>query len=160
MNSPAPKPGIPDRFTLDQANKMLPLVKAIVKDLIAQHALVDQLSHRLERLGRVKGKKGTANDNEFSDEIEGFRRELEVERSSLESFRRELNRLGVHPRDPVGHCDFPGLIDGQEVDLCWVPEDAEILFWHRPGADFEDRRPVVAGAGAGFDDRSWSDSQD
>ena len=82
MNSPAHKSGVPERFTVDQANRMLPLVRAIAKDLVAQHELVEQLSHRLDRLGRSKSKKNASLDSEFSDEIEGFRRELATEQES------------------------------------------------------------------------------
>lgn len=164
MNSPARKSAVPERFTVDEANKRLPLVRAIANDLVAQHALVEQLSHRLERLGRSKSQKNATSENEFSDEIEGFRRELATEQEKLEAYRHELNRLGVQTRSPIGHCDFPGSIDGQDVDLCWMPDDPEILFWHRKGGDFDERRPLVAGAGAGFDDhngdRSWSDSHE
>lgn len=161
MNSPAHKSGVPERFSVDQANRMLPLVRAIAKDLVAQHELVEQLSHRLDRLGRSKSKKNASSDSEFTDEIEGFRRELATEQEKLDAYRHELNRLGVHTRSPIGHCDFPGSIDGQDIDLCWMPDEPEILFWHRSGADFDERRPLVAGAGAGFEDhsgdRSWSD---
>jgi len=164
MNSPVRKSDAPERFTVEQANRTLPLVRAIVQDLVIQNGVVEQLTTRLERLEKVKGKKGAATDTEFTDEIEGFRRELETERSKLEAYRHELTRLGIRGRSPVGHCDFPGTIDGQEVDLCWQLDEPEILFWHPRGGAFEDRRPLVAGAGAGFDDRpedrSWNDSHE
>lgn len=164
MNSPARKSDAPERFTVDQANRMLPLVRAIVQDLVSQNGVVEQLANRLDRLGKVKGKKGAATDADFTDEIEGFRRELESERAKLEAYRHELARLGIRSRSPVGHCDFPGMIEDQEVDFCWQLDEPEILFWHRRGGDFEDRRPLVAGAGAGFEerpeDRSWNDSHE
>jgi hypothetical protein len=162
MHSPATKSGIPERFTVDQANRMLPLVRAIVVDLRLQQTLVDEMTNRLNRLGgRSSRKSEGATDSEFTDEIKEFRRDLESERNKLEAFRHELTRLGILPRTPVGHCDFPSQIDGCNVELCWTPDEPEVLFWHLPGADFRDRRPLVAEAGAGFDDhagdRSWNE---
>lgn len=162
MNFPAGRTDAPKRFTVEQANRMLPLVRVIVKDLVDQQRMVTQLTNRLEVLGKFKGKKAVAKDEEFSDEIEGFRRELDAERSKLDAYRQELRRLGLHVDNTEGHCDFPGLVEGQEVDLCWQLDEPEILFWHPSGSVFLDRRPLVAGAGAKFadrsGDRSWNDS--
>lgn len=56
---------------------------------------------------------------------------------------RELDDLGVVVKDlDLGLLDFPGLRDGEEVELCWqVGEDA-VTYWHPLEAGYRGRKPI------------------
>jgi hypothetical protein len=41
-----------------------------------------------------------------------------------------------------GLVDFPSLLDGREVYLCWVDGEADIGFWHELDAGYRGRQPL------------------
>jgi hypothetical protein len=55
----------------------------------------------------------------------------------------ELDDLGVVVKDlDLGLLDFPGLREGEEVELCWqVGEDA-VEYWHPLDAGYRGRKPI------------------
>ena len=55
----------------------------------------------------------------------------------------ELNEAGIVVRDvDRGLIDFPSLIDGEEVYLCWQLGEDEIGFWHDLESGFTGRQPL------------------
>jgi hypothetical protein len=55
----------------------------------------------------------------------------------------ELEAVEVVLRDPQrGLVDFPALIDGEEVYLCWLVDEPSIGHWHPLDAGFAGRRPL------------------
>ena len=42
-----------------------------------------------------------------------------------------------------GLVDFPALIDGREVYLCWQLGETDIAFWHELETGFGSRRPLI-----------------
>jgi hypothetical protein len=55
----------------------------------------------------------------------------------------ELEAVDIVLRDiDRGLIDFPAVRDGEEVYLCWLLDEEEIGFWHRPDAGFAGRRPL------------------
>jgi len=43
-----------------------------------------------------------------------------------------------------GLVDFPALVDGKEVYLCWKLGEPEVLFWHDMDAGFAGRQSLTA----------------
>jgi hypothetical protein len=55
----------------------------------------------------------------------------------------ELTEAGIVVRDvDRGLIDFPAMIDGEEVYLCWQLGEGEIAFWHDLESGFGGRRPL------------------
>ena len=47
----------------------------------------------------------------------------------------ELKALGVEPANgPEGMVDFPSVLDGRKVALCWKLGEPEVIYWHDPEA--------------------------
>lgn len=56
---------------------------------------------------------------------------------------RELQALDVVVRDlEQGLVDFPALIGGEEVYLCWLREEPRVTHYHPPESGFAGRRPL------------------
>ena len=63
----------------------------------------------------------------------------------LEDCMAELERLGCFYKDwnfSVGLVDFPALIDGEEVFLCWRTDEPVILHYHGIEDGYAGRRPL------------------
>lgn len=134
-------------FTVEEANAALPLVQAIVKDVVAvSHDIVE----RRERLAQIKsGRRGSTNDA-YAEELAGAEEELEKERLRLYEYADELRELGVELKDGlVGLADFPSRMDDRVVYLCWKLGETEVLHWHELDSGFSGRRSLAAGAATG-----------
>lgn len=133
-------------FTLEQANATLPLVRAIVRDLVQ---LSEEVAERRERLAHLTSGRSASQQDVYSEELTQIQDELEKDAQRLGDFVAELVELGVEPKDPLlGLVDFPSLMDGRVVYLCWKHGEPEVLFWHELEAGLRGRQPLTAGSAA------------
>ncbi len=139
MAPPNPVEAKPKFFSVDEANKALPLVKAIVGDIVRQFEVVNELKQRLASVHRDR--KRPTNDL-YAEETAQSQNELDLQESKLADFIDELSRLGVELKGPDGLCDFPSLRDGREVYLCWRYGENEVTHWHEKNAGFAGRQPL------------------
>ena len=127
-------------FTLEEANVRIPLVAAIVRDIVT---LFSDLHDRRERLNELRQHGNASEQSEYRDEVEAMEEELETDIKTLDAFVAELSDLGVELKDPLsGLADFRTLVDGREAYLCWKLDEAEILWWHELDSGFSGRRPI------------------
>src|SRR2546423_2702802 len=134
-------------FTIEQANAMLPLVRAITTDLASLARDVVERRNRLALLtaGR-KHKKG----DPYSDELVQIERDTQREGKKLVDYMNELKELGVEPKGAVeGLVVFPAEMDGRIVLLCWKLGEPEVLHWHDLESGFAGRQSLVAGVSHG-----------
>jgi hypothetical protein len=106
-------------FTRREAENALPLVRQIVDDVL-------QTAQKIRRL------------EEDNDERHG----LEAE---LEEHLRELESVGCYFKDwdfSTGLVDFPAMIDGEAVFLCWRSDETELGWYHRIEDGFQGRKPL------------------
>lgn len=149
----------PDRlFTIDQANAMLPLVRAITGDLASLAKDVVERRHRLALL--TSGRELKTGDP-YSDELAQMESELERDAIRLQGYVDELRELGVEPKGAVeGLVDFPCLLDGKLALLCWKLGETEVLHWHDLESGYSGRQPLTAGSvsgGYGHDEESYNE---
>jgi hypothetical protein len=134
-------------FTADEANQTLPLVRAIVGDIVD---LYGDVHDRRERLAKIRQLPGSANrdDNSvYGEELQQIEIELDKDIERLKEFGEELRGLGVELKDPlVGLIDFPTLVDGREAYLCWRLGEDEIGFWHELDTGFSGRQSLYEGS--------------
>lgn len=113
-------------FTPVEANRTLPLVKRIVADI--------QVSGR--RLRQLAGKLGPA----AADDAE-IRKLI----ATLNEFFEELEAIGCSYKDPnfnLGLVDFPAVIDGEEVLLCWRSDEERVTHYHGPMEGYQGRKRI------------------
>ena len=128
-------------FTVEEANKALPLVKMIVSDIVRQYRVVEDLQQRLSRVSKDRRK---PSKDLYAEELAQSQAELDTEEQKLTSYIEELKRLGVEFKGPDGLCDFYSIMDGREVFLCWRLGEAEVSHWHDLDSGFAGRQPLTA----------------
>ena len=120
-------------FTLEQANKTLPLVGQIVGDIVA---LYREMAATQQRLA--------------SEPLDFFEREdlemlAEKQETQFDYFVDELSEIGCELKDAnMGLVDFIGRHEGRDIYLCWRLGEPQIDYWHELHAGFSGRRPVSA----------------
>ncbi len=131
-------------FTLEQANAILPLVRAITTDLAN---LSREVIERRERLSLLSARRPASSRDLYSEELAQIEEELEKDGQQLQGYVQELRDLGVEPKNgPKGLIDFPSRMDGRTVYLCWKLGEPEVLHWHELDAGFRGRQSLVAGS--------------
>jgi len=146
-------------FTVEEANAMLPLVRAICTDLAQLSRDVVERRERLANLRRVREAQGRTDKRSdlYSEEVAQIEEELELDSQRLNDYVEELRSLGVEPKNGLeGLVDFPSLMDGRVVFLCWRLSEAEVLYWHDIEAGFSGRQPLTAASGLGAEFESES----
>jgi len=137
----------PTVFTVEQANATLPLVRAIVGDLVR---LGNEVYERRRRLAALLEGRSIDENDPYHEELVQIERELAKDNRQLREYAGELRQLGILPTGSTeGWVDFPAVIDGRDAYLCWHCHDPEVLHWHTRRADHRRRRPLVAGSLAG-----------
>lgn len=130
------------QFTVDEANQTLPLVRAIVSDIVQQAANLADRSDRLARIRKLRGE--PQEDDPYHEEIVEIEEQLKKNASTLQEFVDELRELGVEFKDHRrGLVDFPAVIDGRDVYLCWQLGEEELAYWHEVDAGFEGRQSLL-----------------
>ncbi len=116
-------------FTPEEANKTLPLVKQIVHDILAHgfeiKAVADELNNDVELM------KEDERIAKLSKKIRGFIEELE--------------ELGCYYKDwnfTIGLVDFPAVIEGEEVYLCWKSDEDDVKYFHGLEEGYAGRRLI------------------
>ena len=128
-------------FTLAEANAMLPLVRSITRDLVKLSREVVDRHQRVEHLRA--GRRITTGDP-YDEELVHVEEELTKDRERLHEYVQELRQLGVEPKSGVdGIVDFPMILEGELVYLCWKYGEREIQHWHSLDGGFADRRPLT-----------------
>lgn len=136
-------------FTVQEANAALPLVRAIVEDLVEASL---EVVERRERLSYLIGGRGRDSQDPYREELAQIEDELENQTRQLQEYVQELRDLGVEPKSATeGLIDFPAIMDGRLVYLCWKMGEPEVLHWHEVDAGFAGRQPLTADSVAGGD---------
>jgi hypothetical protein len=119
------------RFTLEEANRSLPLVKRVVGDIVKTHAQAMKLQHEVERQSTAKQQSST------------IQTELDACMVKLEDFVDELSEIGCELKDyQMGLIDFVGRHEGRDVYLCWKLGEEQITHWHEVDSGFAGRQSV------------------
>jgi hypothetical protein len=119
-------------WTPEEANELRPIVGATVK--------------RLRAARRVLSHAGFDADFALQAESAGGawpgRRHARAAIEIALGFE-QLERLDIVVRDlERGLVDFPAVIDGREVYLCWLLDEPQVTHWHAVESGFAGRRPL------------------
>ena len=118
------------RFTVDEANGLLPVVVPLLESLRDAQAVMAELQD--EVVGSVKTNGGGVAGRRF----------LEASQEAGRSIG-ELTRMGIEVRDPAtGLIDFPAERDGEEIYLCWRLGEDRVAWWHPIDTGFAGRQPL------------------
>ena len=131
-------------FSVAEANQRLPLVRAIVDDIVMLFADVQQRRERLASLLQRDQTGSKRQASPYTEELEQMDAEIRADIERLNGFAHELADLGVELKDPnIGLCDFPTLVDDREACLCWKLGEPSVDFWHDLKSGFQGRQSVT-----------------
>ena len=124
-------------FTVDQANRTLPLVRRIVEDVVREHRRWHEAVVELDLL-RTASVAGLPDPR-----LIALERGIQKNARELDGFQAELEALGIQLKDRrIGLIDFPSELEGQPVLLCWQLGEPSVQFWHDAESGYAGRQPL------------------
>jgi hypothetical protein len=146
-------------YDIDRANARLPEVRGVLEQLRSERRELIGLRDRLvaaRRRAEVPGDGRTLVDEALGEAAGGAAgaaasdspRVLDARiRAVIDQMEAAVARLdawSVQLRDIEGGlADFPALVNGRQVWLCWQLGEDEIHFWHDLTSGFGGRRPLI-----------------
>ena len=137
-------------YDIDEANAAIPELDGIVGLLGEQRAeLVRLRDEVLERGGgsgapaAVSGP-GTTGEASTSNDLRLIRLRMQGLIDQMAAGVARIDALGLTLRDiERGLVDFPALVSGRQVWLCWRQGETEIGWWHELDTGFDGRRVLA-----------------
>jgi hypothetical protein len=129
------------RFTLVEAQSLIPEVESLLRqalDAKGGYQDAEQVIHRFSEHVMMMG--GVMVDRERALESRARRDEAA---SRLRDRIEAVLETGCLVKDlEIGLVDFPTLLRGVEVYLCWKLGESGIAFWHGVDEGFRGRKPI------------------
>ena len=129
------------RFTLAEAEGLLPEVESLIRDAVSLKAQYQEAEQALNTFTqRVAMQGGVVVDREF---VLGKRVQRDKHGERLKAAVEKIQEIGCLIKDlDVGLVDFPTLFRGREVYLCWKMGESGIRYWHGVDEGFAGRKPI------------------
>jgi hypothetical protein len=130
-------------FTLDEAQALLPIVQSLLNRAIEAKQAAGTLQEEMQELVRHIFISGGV----LVDIAATHKRKLALEAlvQRAKDAIEEIDAIGVQVKDlDTGLLDFPCMLEGETVLLCWKRGEERIEFWHRIEDGFAGRQPIDA----------------
>lgn len=128
-------------FTLREAQELLPVIVPYLEQARDQKRRMDQLDEDLARASAQIMILGGSLPPRA--ELAGKRAERDQVAAALKESIGEVARTGCLIKDlDVGLVDFPAILRGEEVYLCWKLGEERIEYWHRVHEGFVGRKLI------------------
>lgn len=135
-----PRAAAKPSFEVADANRILPLVRSIVTDIVANYRRMRELT-REQRALKADAASPTAQAAIAA--MAAVKTEAEERSARMDDYVRELAELNVDLKDPErGLVDFACDRGGRIVLLCWELGEPSVEHWHGVDENFFDRRPM------------------
>ncbi|GIP34406.1 DUF2203 domain-containing protein [Paenibacillus sp. J2TS4] len=126
-------------FTPEEANAILPIIRQEVEAL-------QNIKNQFERMyADLRHLKQTApvTDENRSDPFFSLECELEFLQIEAQTIANSITHKGAELKDiELGLVDFPSVMNGEEVLLCWKQGEEKISYYHGPEDGFAGRKPL------------------
>jgi hypothetical protein len=128
-------------FTLQEAEALLPILESLLRAAIDGKKLIEVVDGEFQEVAhRVFLNGGT-----YLNIVCLARRKAEREKAihRVKDSLAEIDATGVQVKDlDMGLLDFPCVVDGRTVLLCWKLGENGITHWHGVDEGFAGRKPI------------------
>jgi len=127
------------KFSLDEANRMLPLVSRIVSDIIEYYREWKRTVEAFEIAATLNRAETPA------PEAVALQHKAQRLAREIQGFVGELAHLSLDFKGfELGLVDFPADIEGRQIFWCWKHGERRVMYWHDTDSGYNGRQPVEA----------------
>jgi hypothetical protein len=125
-------------FTVEQANRTLPLVRRIVEDIVRDYA------RWREKVDAFESEVARAQPGEAGPDAARLESDAQKLAEDIDKCLVELSELGIAFKSfDTGLVDFPGEVQGRRVYLCWRLGEPLVEHWHEVDAGYAGRQKLA-----------------
>ena len=128
-------------FTLDEAHELLPVLESLLRQAIGGKKQIEEIDKEFKEIAHRVFLSGGM----FLPLVRLARRKAEREKAAqqVKDAVSEINSTGVQVKDlDIGLLDFPCMVDGHIILLCWRLGERSITHWHGVEEGFAGRKPI------------------
>jgi hypothetical protein len=138
-------------FDLDEAAETLPELRSILTRLRDQRAelirLRDEVLEQQAAVEASEGGGGTGGSARAAEDVAELRRvrlRMQGVIDQMQAGVARIDELGITLREiETGLVDFPALVSGRQVWLCWRLGEDAVDWWHELTTGVAGRRPLA-----------------
>jgi hypothetical protein len=138
-------------YDIDEANEALPEVGTILTALRDQRLeLIRLRDEALERSTSIEAtagdvsRPGPGDNPESEDDLRIIRLRMQGVVDRMQAGVARLVELSIQLRDiETGLIDFPALVAGRQVWLCWRLGEGDVEWWHELSTGFSGRQALA-----------------
>jgi hypothetical protein len=128
-------------FTLEEAHTLLPVLESLLRSAINGKKLIEEVDGELQDTAH----RVFLNGGMLLNVVYLARRKAEREKAvqRVKDAVAEIDATGVQVKDlDIGLLDFPCLVKGETILLCWKLGEKGIAHWHGTEEGFAGRKPI------------------
>jgi len=128
-------------FTLQEAQVLLPILKSLLRQAIEGKKLIETIDVEFQELAqRIFLSGGLLVE---IGEMAMRRAERDKTAQRIKDVVAEIDATGVQVKDlDLGLLDFPCVVDGKTILLCWKMGEEKITHWHDLEEGYAGRKPI------------------
>jgi hypothetical protein len=136
MNAPINEPKL---FTVEEANKVLPVLEGILKEIVSLKRKIENKQAEIDALEIITDE----NTPKVRAELIDRSREFNEMVDEFNRLIKQIENTGAVLKDvDQGLVDFYGTVQGNMVFLCWKTGEASVSHWHDIGSGFANRKAI------------------
>jgi len=129
------------KFTLEEAEALIPQLEQIMSSIMDHKRSAADLAEELAELQRESRRSGGKGMDPSL--LMNKQTEIDFLVQIISEGLEALEALGGEPKDlDTGLVDFPAIIDGESVLLCWRYGEKSIDYYHNLSDGFAGRKPI------------------
>jgi hypothetical protein len=130
-------------YDIDDANETLTELEGILRLLADQREELVRLRDQATANARQPANEEPTGDGLTEEERRLLRLRMQGLIDQMAAGVARIDKLGITLRDiPSGLVDFPALVSGRQVWLCWRRGEDVVGYWHELDSGFGGRRPL------------------
>ena len=120
-------------FTIGEANSLVPDLEGLLREVQQVRRFVLKIRPEIHKAREhIKVNGGSSMGPSYLKALEYIMNRVE-----------KIQQMGVIIKDlEKGLCDFPFMMDGRMVYLCWKLGEAEVGWYHETDTGFSNRKPI------------------
>ena len=120
-------------FTLGEANSIVPDLEVLLHEVQQMRRFILQIRAEIQKAReKLAANGGSSHGPAYVKALEYIMKRIE-----------RIQQMGVVLKDlEKGLCDFPFMLDGRMVYLCWKLGESEVCWWHETDTGYSNRKPL------------------
>jgi len=128
-------------FTLQEAQVLLPVLQSLLKQAIDGKQLIEKIDSEFQELAQRIFLSGGLLVEIGRMALRRAEREKTVQR--IKDVLSEIDATGVQVKDlEMGLLDFPCIVEGKTILLCWKMGEEKITHWHSTDEGYAGRKVI------------------